>query len=123
MTDLGLTGCTDDFPATDGGAVYGVTDGRFELLNKLIPFKNEFETAGTFLPLDKGALDDDGLENNCLAAGLLCSLALFKACFWAICLGVVGLDKGLGPGDIELMSDVAFCRSLVTNFTHFLIES
>ena len=105
--------------------MYGVTEGRFELLSKLIPFKKELDTVGTFLglPFDKGALDDEGLEKSCRAAGLLCSLALFNACFWAICLGVGGFDRGLGPGDIELISDVAFCRSFVTNFTHFLIES
>ena len=61
--------------------MYGVTDGSLEVLNRLIPFKNELDTVGTVLGLllDKGALDDDGLEKSWRAAGLLCSLELSKA--------------------------------------------
>lgn len=86
MTDLGLTGAgagsTGDLPGKDCGALYGVTDGKLELFSKLIPFRKELETVGKLLglPFGMGAFDEEGFENNCRAAGLLCNLALFKAC-------------------------------------------
>ena len=68
-----------------------------------MPFKNEFETG--LIPLDLEPVCSSPLPppigevlgNNCLEAGLFCN-------FWD-CFGcIIELD----PGDIELISEVAF---------------
>ena len=95
--------------------LYGVTEGSCDVFNKLIPLRNEFETGA--MPVLAGATLDEVAGNSCRAAGLRCTFGDgFAGC-------LVCLRSGLGPGDIALISEVAFCRSLVTNLTHFLMES